>query len=142
MPKRAAAAAAAAATESADIDRIIKQRKKGSELLVTWQDGAPPQWLNRADLEGTAALEEWDDAEDDVPETFDAPEIVAAKVATLIGWLREAKRPAFLVGAGLSAAVLPTFRGKGGLWTNSAVASGAGVVRGAPPPAPTRGHRA
>ena len=138
MPKRAKKAP----TESADIDRILKQRKKGSELLVSWQDGAPPQWLPRTDLEGTCALEEWDEAEDDVPESFDPPAVVAAKVATLVGWLREAKRPAFLVGAGLSAAVLPTFRGKGGLWTKSAVASGAGVVRGAPPPAPTRGHRA
>jgi mono-ADP-ribosyltransferase sirtuin 6 len=142
MPKRAVAAPGA--TESAEIDRIMKARKKGAELLVAWADGAPPQWLPRSDLEGTAALEEWDDAEDDVPEEFDPPPVVAAKVAQLVGWLREAKRPAFLVGAGLSAPVLPTFRGKGGLWTKSALSAGAAgaPARGAPPPAPTLGHRA
>ena len=44
MPKRAIAAPGA--TESAEIDRIMKARKKGAELLVAWADGAPPQWLS------------------------------------------------------------------------------------------------
>lgn len=155
------AAADAAASESADIDRIIKEKKDGSSLLVAWLDGAPPQWVARADLQGTVALEEWDEADDDVPEEFDPPETVAAKVSTLVTWLRASKRPTWLAGAGLSAPVLPTFRGSGGLWTRSApvrqpapcrkkargcdAARVAGVVagkRGDGLPQPTLAHRA
>ncbi len=35
-------------------------------------------------------------------------------------WMHKAKRPVILLGAGISSSVLPTFRGKNGLWTKNA----------------------
>lgn len=111
--------------EMAEIDEIIKERGSGKSkmYLCTWTDGAPPQWVKEVDLNGTPALQEWKDLEDEVPEEFESDEVVAAKCATFARWIRESKRTAWLAGAGLSASVLPTFRGKGGLWTKGRSAS-------------------
>lgn len=111
---------ASADTVLADVDCIIKEKtaKTGAKsYLCTWMDGAEPQWLKEEDLEGTEALEEWRELEEEVPEEFDDERAVEQKCAKLVEWLRASKRPSWLVGAGLSASVLPTFRGRGGLWT-------------------------
>ena len=44
-----------AAEESADIDRILKEKGKGAKkkYLCSWMDGAEPQWVNGAHLQGT-----------------------------------------------------------------------------------------
>ncbi len=109
-------------TEMADIDRILKEKGKGSKkkYLVSWMDGAEPEWVDATHLDGTEALDDWENAEDEIPEEHDHPDQVAAKCAQLATWLGEAKRPVYLLGAGISASVLPTFRGKGGLWTKNA----------------------
>eukprot|EP00037_Helgoeca_nana_P034724 m.422544 g.422544 ORF g.422544 m.422544 type:complete len:342 (-) comp37907_c0_seq1:205-1230(-) len=119
-----------------------QKQKRQHEFLCGWLDGAPAQWVAASDLEGSMALEQWVEAEEVVPEVHDPPERVADMCATLAGWLKTAKRPVFLLGAGISAPVLPTFRGKGGLWTKEA---GDHVpidapVRGAHP-TPTMAHR-
>ena len=152
--KAAAAAAAAAAADDedrADIDRIVDEKRdsrdKVTHYMCTWMDGAEPQWVPAKYLKGSVALDEWANAEEEIPEELDAPEVVDAKVEQLIRWLRKAQRPAWLVGAGLSASVLPTFRGKGGLWTRNAVALPAAKDRATAPDgdqhmAPTPGHHA
>jgi NAD-dependent SIR2 family protein deacetylase len=116
--------------EMADVDRIIDERGKGAkrEYLCTWMDNGEPQWLAEKDLEGTSALEEWQELEDDVPEQFDPEDVVVAKCATLAKWLQESSRPSWLVGAGISASVLPTFRGSGGLWVRSGAAARADIL--------------
>lgn len=126
MPKRArggsAAPAEAPAEESADIDRIIKEKGKGAskKYLCAWMDGAEPQWVEAKYLKGTVALEEWEESCEVVPELFDSEEEIARKCAVLAEWWGSSQRTAILVGAGISASVLPTFRGQGGLWTKSA----------------------
>ena len=124
-----------------------KGKRKGvsvrpHEFKVTWSDGAPPQWVDACYLEDTTALEDWRDAEDEVAEDPDSPDELKAKLSELTGWIGRAKRPVFLLGAGISASVLPTFRGKGGLWTKNA---GTYVPPAAPKvgerPEPTRAHR-
>jgi NAD-dependent SIR2 family protein deacetylase len=109
----------------ADIERILKEKGKGTkkQYLCSWMDGAEPQWVSCEYLEDTEALEEWDNAEEDVPEEFDNEEVVTEKCRQLTEWIRQSKRTSFLVGAGLSAPVLPTFRGKNGLWTRGAGSS-------------------
>jgi mono-ADP-ribosyltransferase sirtuin 6 len=108
--------------EQADIDRVLKERGKGArkQYLCSWMDGAEPQWVAAKHLEGSVALEEWEEAEDPQPEIFDEPPQVETKCEQLVQWLRAAKRPAVLCGAGLSSSILPTFRGAGGLWTTQA----------------------
>jgi hypothetical protein len=147
MSKRSRAAptldTAAAAEESADIDRIMKEKGKGAakKYLCAWMDGAEPQWVDTKYLQGTVALEEWEEACEVVPELFDSEEEVARKCALLAQWWRSSQRTAILVGAGISASVLPTFRGQGGLWTKSAApmtktSSSAASAR----PQPTQSH--
>lgn len=118
--------------EMADVGSITKEKinkQGGKSFLCTWMDGGKPSWVSEEDLEGTEALEEWNWKEDAVAEEFDSEDIVAAKCATLIDWIRKGKRTSWLVGAGLSASAgLPTFRGTNGLWT-----------RGASQPAPPKG---
>lgn len=144
--------------EMADIDRIINERKKRTmnctterqpnkrrnkngptckEYLCTWMDGAAPQWIDGKHLLGTIALEEWIDAEEEIPEQYDASEVVMEKCLRLIELMKNSKRISFLVGAGVSASVLPTFRGKGGLWTRKADSS----IIAQQKPAPTLTHR-
>eukprot|EP00055_Hartaetosiga_balthica_P006809 m.22248 g.22248 ORF g.22248 m.22248 type:complete len:378 (+) comp5440_c0_seq1:147-1280(+) len=127
--------------EYVDVDCILKEKGKGKgkKYLCSWMDGAPPQWVAEVDLEGTVALDEWQTATDDVEEVIEDDETVKEKSLQLAKWLKAAKRPCFMVGAGLSASVLPTFRGKGGLWTRNAVAFN--PSDGPPPPA-TTGHKA
>lgn len=150
MPKRARgdsaaparAKAAAPAEESADIDRILKEKGKGAtkQYMCSWMDGAEPQWVDAKYLKGTVALEEWEEACEVVPEVFDSEEELARKCALLAEWWRSSQRTAILVGAGISASVLPTFRGQGGLWTKSAAPTakkGSGV---SPRPVPTQSH--
>lgn len=150
MPKRARgdsaaparAKAAAPAEESADIDRILKEKGKGAtkQYMCSWMDGAEPQWVDAKYLKGTVALEEWEEACEVVPEVFDSEEELARKCALLAEWWRSSQRTAILVGAGISASVLPTFRGQGGLWTKSA-APMAKMGSGVPPrPVPTQSH--
>jgi len=83
-------------------------------------DGAKPQWIDASYLEGTLALEEWEEAEEEEEETHDPPDFVSSKCSTLCEWIKEAKRPCFLLGAGISAPVLATIRGRAGLWTKKA----------------------
>mmetsp|Transcript_18612 Transcript_18612/g.26268 ORF Transcript_18612/g.26268 Transcript_18612/m.26268 type:complete len:359 (+) Transcript_18612:34-1110(+) len=139
--KRKAATAVAAATtepiEEAEIAYILKERggkaenKKNTkkkqkttptkhEYLCAWTDGQEPQWVDAKYLKGTPALEEWQYQEDEEPEEFDAPPILEEKCQTLANLLQQSKRPCFLLGAGISAPALPTFRGKNGLWTKNA----------------------
>jgi hypothetical protein len=127
MPKRSRGHAAAptpemAAEESADIDRILEEKGKGAskKYLCAWMDGAEPQWVDAKHLQGTVALEEWEEACEVVPELFDSEEEIARKCSLLADWWRSSQRTSILVGAGISASVLPTFRGQGGLWTKSA----------------------
>jgi len=112
---------AAAAEEEADVDRIIDERtrKKKKQYLCTWMDGAPAQWVDAHYLTGSKAEEDWECAESDEEELRDSEEEIEMKCATLKQWFDEAKRPVFYLGAGISAPVLPTFRGKGGLWTRN-----------------------
>lgn len=125
-------------TEQADVDRIIDERqapllsamkkrkpRESSSIsrlqyLCTWMDGAEPQWIDASELEGSAALEDWTWREDAQPEQFDDEVVVTQKCDQLIEWLQTAKRAVFLLGAGISAPVLPTFRGEAGLWTKDA----------------------
>ena len=131
--------------ESADIDRILKEKGKGAskKYFCAWMDGAEPQWVEAKYLQGTVALEEWEEACEVVPELFDSEDEVARKCALLAEWWRASQRTAILVGAGISSSVLPTFRGQGGLWTKSAApmsqkskAPGAASAR----PQPTASH--
>jgi len=143
--KRGRQLAPAPAEESADIDRILKEKGTAAskKYLCAWMDGAEPQWVEAKYLQGTVALEEWEEACEVVPELFDSEEDVAKKCAVLAGWWRASQRTSILVGAGISASVLPTFRGQGGLWTKSAApmskkskAAGAACSR----PQPTASH--
>ena len=104
-------------------------------------DGAEPQWVDAKHLQGTVALEEWEEACEVVPELFDSEEELARKCALLAEWWRASQRTAILVGAGISASVLPTFRGAGGLWTKSAAPMGKKSSVASPPrPVPTQSH--
>lgn len=150
MPKRlrggspAKACDAAAGEESADIDRILKEKGKGAskKYLCSWMDGAEPQWVDAKYLHGTVALEEWEEACEVVPELFDSEEEIAKKCALLAEWWSASQRTAILVGAGISASVLPTFRGQGGLWTKSAAPmSSKKNAAETPRPSPTLSHR-
>ena len=150
MPKRlrggspAKACDAAAGEESADIDRILKEKGKGAskKYLCSWMDGAEPQWVDVKYLHGTVALEEWEEACEVVPELFDSEEEIAKKCALLAEWWSASQRTAILVGAGISASVLPTFRGQGGLWTKSAAPmSRKKNAAEKPRPSPTLSHR-
>lgn len=78
--------------------------------------------MKEADLEGTPALEEWNELEEEIPEIYDSDEDIARKSAIFAEWLRGSVRPAWLVGAGVSSSVLPTFRGSHGLWTRGRLA--------------------
>mmetsp|Transcript_12989 Transcript_12989/g.17092 ORF Transcript_12989/g.17092 Transcript_12989/m.17092 type:complete len:349 (+) Transcript_12989:141-1187(+) len=119
-------------THEAEIDRILdercttkrqnpgKKKQKIKEYLCAWTDGENPQWVDAKYLKGTPALEDWTEAENDEPEEFDKPEVLQQKCQQLANLLQHAKRPTFMLGAGISAPVLPTFRGKHGLWTKDA----------------------
>ncbi|EDQ88330.1 uncharacterized protein MONBRDRAFT_9140 [Monosiga brevicollis MX1] len=135
-----AAVEEAAAEEQADIDRILEERGRGrkKEYLCSWMDGAEPQWVAARYLKGTVALDEWRDAEDEVPEIREPEAEWRPKVEQLARWLQEAQRPCILLGAGISAPVLPTFRGAGGLWTKRAKRQAASTE----PLAPTAAHEA
>jgi len=117
-------------------ERAVKRSKH--QFLVSWMDGAPPQWVDAKYLQGTPALDEWEIAEEDEAEVFDTDTEVRRKARILAEWLKEAKRPVFMLGAGISAPVLSTFRGKGGLWTRNPVWKA--PKRGFPQP--TLAHRA
>jgi len=113
--------------EEAEIDCILDERKVGKkkkkqkhEYLCAWTDGQEPQWVAALYLKGTPALEEWKDKEDEEPEIFDAPSVLSEKIQELTQFLKTAKRTSILLGAGMSAPILPTFRGKDGLWTKNA----------------------
>ena len=122
MPSRTKKRKAPPVEEVADVDRILDQRsRKGkNEYLCSWMDGAEPQWVDGDQLEGSPVLQEWEYAASNMgEEQSDTPQVIEAKCKELKGWLGEAKRPVFMLGAGISAPVLPTFRGKGGLWTRN-----------------------
>ena len=76
--------------EMFDIDRILDERGRGKtkEYLVSWMDGEKPQWLSGIYLKGTVALEDWKDAEDEVPEVFDEEDVVVSKCNQLIDMMR------------------------------------------------------
>ena len=78
---------------------------------------------------------------------YDPPHALKKKIETFVSWMKGAKRPSFLLGAGLSAPVLPTFRGKGGLWTRGAGATSSSTSTSAtslstPLPQSTAAHHA
>lgn len=134
--KRKAAAAESTTTEMADVAYIIDERggknkrkrqstkrntkPKKHEYLCVWTDGEDPQWVDAKYLKDSTALEEWNDKEDEEPEVYDKPKVLEEKCKTLSSYIQNAKRTCFLLGAGISAPVLPTFRGKNGLWTKHA----------------------
>lgn len=113
----------------AEIDRILDERgnsnhsvksKAKHQYLCSWMDGADPQWVDAKYLSNTYALEEWNDAETEVPEQRDPDHLIIEKCKRFAQMLASAKRPTFMLGAGVSASQLPTFRGKHGLWTKYA----------------------
>lgn len=132
--------------ELADIFEIVDERRKRKsakgrsykQYLCTWMDAAPAQWLDEKDVAGTQALHDWKDKEEVVPERPDPDDQVKEKCSLLASWLKASRRPVFYTGAGISASVLPTFRGKNGLWTKDAHKFVAPNV----PVAPTFTHRA
>ena len=107
-----------------------RRRKRGRrQYLCRFFDGSAPTWIERTSLKGTNVMREWEaleegsngeDKVDEVPETFENDSVVEEKSNQLAQWLENAKRPVFLLGAGVSSPVLPTFRGKNGLWTKNA----------------------
>ena len=111
-------------TEMCDVERILKERgKKGGsshQYFCSWMDGCDPQWVDAIYLQDTLALEEWQEAEEVVPEVFDNEMVIEEKTNLLAKWIKESKRCSWLVGAGISSSVLPTFRGSQGLWTKAA----------------------
>mmetsp|Transcript_20669 Transcript_20669/g.50765 ORF Transcript_20669/g.50765 Transcript_20669/m.50765 type:complete len:336 (+) Transcript_20669:152-1159(+) len=117
-------------TEEAEIECILdergndngkkKKRKQTHEYLCAWTDGQEPQWVAAKYLKGTLALEEWENQEEEEPEIFDSPEVLTEKCHSLAQLIQNAKRTSILLGAGISAPILPTFRGKHGLWTKGA----------------------
>jgi len=106
-------------SSSSSSRRNNKRRKRNPkhEYLCAWTDGEDPQWVDAKYLQNTRALEDWEEAEDEQIEHHDSPIDLQRKCQTLAQWIKAAKRPCFLLGAGISAPVLPTFRGKNGLWT-------------------------
>eukprot|EP00040_Diaphanoeca_grandis_P013747 m.69445 g.69445 ORF g.69445 m.69445 type:complete len:377 (-) comp24093_c0_seq1:165-1295(-) len=124
--------------EDADIDRILDERGNTSratktktkpkpskkspshEYLCSWMDGAEPQWVAAEYLVGTPALEEWTEADNEVEEVHESDAVVKKKCNQFADLLAVAQRPVFLLGAGISSSVLPTFRGTAGLWTKNA----------------------
>lgn len=95
-----------------------RKRKVTREYLCSWtNEEKEPKWIKAKHLKGTTVLQEWEELEEEEPEVFDSPDVLKKKCQTLAQLLREAKRPCFLLGAGISSPVLPTFRGKHGLWT-------------------------
>lgn len=112
--------------EEAEIECILDERgsggsnkkKKKHEYLCAWADGKEePQWVNAKYVKGTPALEEWHDLEECQAEILDSPDVLQQKCHLLATLCKTSKRVSFLLGAGISAPVLPTFRGKHGLWT-------------------------
>jgi len=123
--------------------RIKKKKKETNhQFLIAWSDGADPQWVDAVHLENTPALEEWREAEDEEPEFVDSPSDLDRKLTCLTEWLSSAKRPVFLLGAGISASVLPTFRGKNGLWTKNARKNELADAKVSDGIRPTLAHRA
>lgn len=116
--------------EQAEVDRIVdergnpndtKQRKRTKhKYLCTWIDGAPEEWVDASVLKGSEALEDWKWREEAQPEMFDTASDVEEKCKWLADLIRASERTVFLLGAGLSAPVLPTFRGTAGLRTKDA----------------------
>lgn len=105
--------------------RIVGEDKDKGQIQVEWNDGEL-SWISRDLLEGQAALEEWDNAEVEDAEIICDDETLKQKVATLASWMKdvstEPRRIVFHIGAGFSAEDgVPTFRGKGGLWTRQRV---------------------
>jgi len=109
--------------EEAEIQRILDERgdkRNRHEYLCAWTDGGEPQWVAVKYLKGTPALEEWENQDEEEPEIFDSPAVLAEKCKSMANLVRNAKKTSILLGAGISAPILPTFRGKHGLWTKAA----------------------
>jgi len=119
-----------------------KKKKRKHEYLCAWTDGEDPQWVEAKHLKGTPALEEWNEKEDEEPEIHDDEGTFRKKVKILGEWIQEAKRPSFLLGAGISAPLLPTFRGKNGLWTKAAHKNDKADAKVSDGLQPTLAHRA
>lgn len=96
------------------------KRRRGREYLCAWTDGEEPQWVAAKYLKGAPALKEWENQEEEEPEIFDSPAILEEKCKSLANLVRNARKTSILLGAGISAPILPTFRGKHGLWTKEA----------------------
>ena len=164
LNKRKIAIVASSTNEMADVAYIIDERggnsnnpvgknkrkrqskrntkPKKHEYLCAWTDGEDPQWVDAKFLQDSAALEEWNDKEDEEPEVYDDPKVSEEKCNTLSSFLKNAKRPCFLLGAGISAPVLPTFRGKNGLWTKYAYKNEKADAKVSDGLQPTLAHRA
>eukprot|EP00041_Stephanoeca_diplocostata_P038141 m.1479569 g.1479569 ORF g.1479569 m.1479569 type:complete len:368 (-) comp25171_c0_seq3:136-1239(-) len=153
--KRRAKPVAATETTMAEVLEIVDERVRPTangkangrstsktqpvtQYRCSWMDGAPDQWLDECDLANTQALYDWQTREDVVAEQRESAKVVLEKSTLLASWLKTSKRPVFYTGAGISASVLPTFRGKNGLWTKDAHK----YVSPNKPVVPTFGHRA
>ena len=88
--------------------------------MCSWIDGAEPQWVDVKHIKRTVALQEWKDAEAKEPEMHDEKSLWTGNTAQPAEWLKTAKHSCFLTGAGVAAPLLPTFKGKNGLWTKFA----------------------
>ena len=47
-------------SEEYEVERILKERRKGTELLVKWVGWVKPTWEPRSEFENTAALDQWE----------------------------------------------------------------------------------
>mmetsp|Transcript_9815 Transcript_9815/g.18807 ORF Transcript_9815/g.18807 Transcript_9815/m.18807 type:complete len:139 (-) Transcript_9815:224-640(-) len=55
--------ASSSVEQVAEIDHVRDERfrkGKNNEYLVSWTEGAEPQWVNGDELEGSLALQEWE----------------------------------------------------------------------------------
>lgn len=117
LNKRKTAIAASSTNEMADVAYIIDERggnsnnpvsknkrkrqskrntkPKKHEYLCAWTDGEDPQWVDAKFLQDSAALEEWNDKEDEEPEVYDDPKVSEEKCNTLSSFLKNTKRPCF-----------------------------------------------
>ena len=118
------------------------KRKQKHQYLCAWEDGSEPQWVDASHLKGQPCVDEWNEKEEEEPEIFDTKAELVKKCNTLSQWIQDAKRPVFLLGAGISAPVLPTFRGKNGLWTKKAYQNELADAKVSDGLQPTLAHRA
>jgi hypothetical protein len=54
------------------------------KFLCSWEDGAPPQWLDYDAIKDTIAFEEWEEKEEELPEEIESKEETERKCKILL----------------------------------------------------------